>query len=54
MVNSKSATFQFSEKVGVLIGTTFRYILMGGVIVFLGRKLNGCIPTPVPNPPGIN
>jgi len=52
MVNPDSPTFKFSEKIGLIIGKGIRYILVGGVIVFLGGKLGGSKPSPpVSNPP---
>lgn len=53
MVNSNSPVFNFSEKIGLVIGKGVRYIIIGGVIVFMGGKLGGSKPSqPVPNPPG--
>jgi hypothetical protein len=49
MVNSNSTTFKFSEKVGLFIGRGIRYVIMGGIIIFLGGKLG--TPNPAPNPP---
>jgi len=52
MVNKDSPTFKFSEKIGLMMGKGIRYILVGGVLVFLGGKLGGSKPSqPVPNPP---
>lgn len=49
MVNSNSPAFKFSEKVGLIIGKGLRYIVVGGVIIFLGGKLGGS--NSAPNPP---
>jgi len=52
MVNPDSPSFKFSEKIGLIIGKGIRYILVGGVVVFLGGKLGGSKPSQaVPNPP---
>lgn len=54
MVNPNSTAFKFSEKVGLLIGKGIRYIIVGGVIIFLGGKFGGSNPStsqPAPNPP---
>lgn len=54
MVNSNSSVFQFSEKVGIIIGKGIRYIFIGGAIVFIGRNLGSfrlSQPVPNPNPP---
>ena len=52
MVNPDSSAFKFSEKIGLIIGKGIRYLLVGGVIVFLGGKLGGSKPSqPAPNPP---
>jgi len=51
MVNPDSPAFKISEKVGLIIGKGIRYLIVGGVIVFLGGKLGGSKPShPVPNP----
>lgn len=39
MVNPQSTAFKFSEKVGLLIGKGIRFMILGGVIVYLGGKL---------------
>ena len=49
MVDTNSPAFKFSEKVGLLIGKGIRYIIVGGVIIFLGGKFGGS--NPAPNPP---
>jgi hypothetical protein len=52
MVNPDSATFKFSEKIGLILGKVIRYIIVGGIVVFLGGIINGSKPSqPVPNPP---
>jgi len=52
MVNPNSSSFKISEKIGLIIGKGIRYILLGGVIIFLGGKLGGSKPSqPAPNPP---
>jgi hypothetical protein len=52
MVNPDSPTFKLSEKIGLIVGKVIRYVIVGGVIVFLGGKLGGSKPSqPVPNPP---
>ena len=53
MVNTNSPAFNFSEKIGLVIGKGIRYIIIGGIVVFMGGKLGGSKPSqPVPNPPG--
>ena len=53
MVDPNSPAFNFSEKIGLVIGKVIRYILIGGVVVFMGGKLGGSKSSqPVPNPPG--
>ena len=53
MVDQNSLAFNFSEKIGLVIGKGIRYIIIGGVVVFIGGKLGGSKPSqPVPNPPG--
>jgi hypothetical protein len=49
MVNPNSSAFKFSEKFGLLIGKGIRYIIVGGVIIFLGGKLGRS--NLAPNPP---
>ena len=54
MVNSNSSAFQFSEKIGVIIGKGIRYMVIGGAIIFLGRNFGSSRPSqpaPNPNPP---
>ena len=52
MVNPDSPTFQFSEKVGLLIGKVIRYAIVGAAVVFIGGLINGPKPShKVPNPP---
>ena len=57
MVDPNSPAFNFSEKVGLLIGKGIRYTIIGGVVAFMGGKLAGPKPShpgpnpPVPNPP---
>jgi hypothetical protein len=57
MVDSNSPAYKFSEKVGLVIGKGIRYILIGGIVVFLGGKLGGSTPSqpsqpaPPPAPP---
>ena len=46
MVNPNSTAFKFSEKVGLLIGKGIRYIIVGGVIIFLSGKFGGSNPAP--------
>jgi hypothetical protein len=51
MVNPDSPTFKISEKIGLIIGKGIRYILMGGVIIFIGGKLGSSKPNPpAPSP----
>lgn len=53
MVNTNLPAFNFSEKIGLVIGKGIRYIIIGGIVVFMGGKLGGSNPSqPVPNPPG--
>ena len=52
MVNTNSPAFNFSEKIGLVIGKGIRYIIIGGIVVFMGGKLGGSKPSqPVPTPP---
>ena len=52
MVNPDSASFKFGEKIGLLIGKGIRYMIVAGVVVFIGGKLGGSKPSqPIPNPP---
>ncbi len=52
MVNKDSPAFKVSERVGLIIGKGIRYILVGGIVFFLGGKLSGSKPShPTPNPP---
>jgi hypothetical protein len=52
MVNPDSSTFKWSEKFGLIIGKGIRYLIVAGVIVLLGGKMNGSKRSqPVPNPP---
>ena len=50
MVDPNSPAFNLSEKIGLVIGRVIRYIIIGGVVVFMGGKLRGS--KPVPNRPG--
>lgn len=53
MVNQNSPVYNFSEKIGLVIGKGIRYIIVGGVVAFLGGKLGSSTPSqPVQNPPG--
>lgn len=55
MVNPNSSAFNFSKKIGLVIGRGIRYLILGGVVVFIGGKLGGSKPSqPVPNPPVTN
>lgn len=52
MVNSNSPTFKFSEKIGLIFVKGIRYMIMGGVVVFINGRLVGSQPfQPVPNLP---
>jgi hypothetical protein len=52
MVNPDSPAFKLSEKIGFLIGKGIRYMIIGGVVIYLGGKLSGSKQSyPVPNPP---
>lgn len=52
MVNSNSPTFKFSEKIGLIFGKGIRYMIMGGVVVFISGRLGGSQTfQPVPNLP---
>lgn len=51
MVDSNSPAFNYSEKIGLIIGKGIRYVIVSGVIIFLGGKLGGSKPSqPVTNP----
>ena len=57
MVNSNSPAYKFSEKVGLIIGKSIRYILIGGIAIFIGGKLGGSRssqPAPPPPPHSVN
>jgi hypothetical protein len=45
MVNSNSPVYKFSEKVGLVVGKSIRYIVIGGIAVFIGGKLGGSTPS---------
>ena len=49
MVNKNLPTFKISEKIGLILGKGIRYIIIGGVVVFLVGKLGGSQSSP--NPP---
>jgi hypothetical protein len=52
MVDSNSPVFNYSEKIGLIIGKVIRYIVVSEVIIFIGRKLGGSKTSqPVTNPP---
>ena len=52
MVNLDSPVFKFSEKIGLVIGTTIRYTLIGSGIIFLGGLLKNIKPShSIPNNP---
>jgi hypothetical protein len=51
VVNSESSVFKFSERVGLVIGKSLRYILIGGIVVFITGKLGGSKTPPVPPAP---
>ena len=53
MVNLDSPTFKFSEKIGLIMGKGIRYVIVGGIIVFLGGIMKGSKPSsPAPDTPG--
>ena len=53
MPDSSSPAFTLSEKVGLIIGKGLRYIIISGVVIFMGGKLGGSKPSQsVPNPSG--
>ena len=52
MVNPESPSFKFSERVGFIIGKGIRYLIVGGVILYIGKKAGRVTPTkPTPNSP---
>jgi hypothetical protein len=51
MVNSTSPVYRFSFKVGLVIGNTIRFMLIGGIAVFVDGKLGGSKPAPAPRIP---
>ena len=59
MVNPDSPAFKFSEKIGLFIGTTIRYALIGSGIILLGGWLQNMRPSqttpnnPPSNPPSL-
>jgi hypothetical protein len=48
MVNSNSLVFNYSEKIGFIIGKAIRYVVIGGIIYLIGGKLGGSNPTTPP------
>jgi hypothetical protein len=54
MVNGHSIAYRFYEKAGLVIGKGLRYIILGGIAVFIGGKLAGSTPSqPAPAPPAL-
>lgn len=59
MVNPDSPAFKFSEKIGLFIGQTIRYALIGSGIILLGGFLKNIKPShitpnnPPPPPPSL-
>jgi hypothetical protein len=52
MVDSNSPIFNYSEKIGLIVGKGIRYIVVSGIVLFIGGKLGGSKPSqPVTNPP---
>jgi hypothetical protein len=51
MVNLNSPAYKFSEKVGLVIGKSIRYILVGTIIIFIGGKLGSSTKPPAPPAP---
>lgn len=51
MVNPDSPSFKFGEKIGLLIGKGIRYIVVGGVVIFISGKLGGSKPSQAPTTP---
>ena len=52
MVDPTSPVFNRSEKIGFIIGKGIRYIIIGGIAIFIRGKLGGSKPyQPVQNPP---
>lgn len=45
MVNPDSPAFKFSEKIGLFIGKTIRYALIGSGIILLGGLLKNIRPS---------
>ena len=45
MVNENSLVHRFSEKVGLVIGKTIKYTIVGAIAVFIGEKLGGSTPS---------
>lgn len=45
MVNPDSPAFKFSEKIGLFIGLTIRYALIGSGIILLGGLLKNIRPS---------
>jgi hypothetical protein len=53
MVDQNSPTFNYSEKIGFIIGKAIQYIVVAGTIAFIGGNLGGSqLFQPSPNPPG--
>jgi hypothetical protein len=48
MVNPNSPVYKFSERVGLTIGKMIRYIVIDGIIVFIGGELGGSTPSQQP------
>jgi len=54
MVDPNSPAFNYAEKIGFVIVKGIRYIIVCGVVFFIGGKLGGSnSPSPVPNQPGV-
>lgn len=54
MVDLNSPAFTYAEKIGFFIGKGLRYIIVCGVVFFIGGKLGGSTsPSPVSNQPWV-
>jgi hypothetical protein len=51
MVDPNSPAFNYSERIGRIIGKIIKYLVVSGVIILIGDKLGGSKPSQlVPNP----
>ena len=51
MINSNSLIFRYSEKAGLIFGKVVKYMVVSGIVIFIGGKLGGSQPPVNPAPP---